>query len=136
MVRIKDYIETAYNAVEGICDKVYLDRPKAVGEKVSSYAIVSCPNYVSNRELGQDDFDYNITTVDIDVFVKDKVTSQKLNQMNIGKLDELTKAVLDKFPIVDKEKSVKIHNPRVIFSGSDGDGWHYAMIAARLTTYF
>lgn len=136
MVRLKDYIETAYNAVLPIVGKVYLDRPQSVGGKIDRYAVVGCPNYISEREIGTGEFDYSITTINIDIFVKDVVTSDKTNQLRINVMDDLVQKTMALFPIVNTDKSVKIHNPRVIFSSSDGDGWHYALITARLTTYF
>lgn len=136
MIRMKDYIEVAYNAVKGVVDKVYLDRPKTVGEEINEYAIVSVPSYVSNREMNPDgDLDYYVTTVNIDLFVKDRISSKATNQKYITRLDDIQKRVLALFPIVDSEKSVMIHRPRVIWSGSDSDSWHYISISARLTTY-
>ena len=136
MIEFSDYIETAYNAVKTVTDNVYLDRPQSVAQSVSEYAVVGCPNYISNREINHSgDLNYYVTTIDIDLYVKDKQTSQKTNQLNIKKMDKLVKKTLALFPIINKEKSVMIHIPRVIFSSSDGEGWHYALITARLTTY-
>lgn len=136
MIEFSDYIETAYNAVKTVTDNVYLDRPQSVAQSVSEYAVVGCPNYISNREINHGgDLNYYVTTIDIDLYVKDKQTSQKTNQLNIKKMDKLVKKTLALFPIINKEKSVMIHIPRVIFSSSDGEGWHYALITARLTTY-
>jgi len=136
MINIGDYIQTAYKALKTVTPKVYFDRPKAVSEQVGEYAVVYCPSYISNRELGgEDELNYYVTTIDIDLYVRDKQTSQQTNQLNIQRIDKITKSVMALFPIIDKEKSVMIHNPRVIFSSSDGDGWHYVLITARLTTY-
>jgi hypothetical protein len=136
MINISDYIETAYNAAKTVMSHVYLDRPKAVSDKVSEYAVVYCPNYINNRELGGEDaLNYYVTTVDIDLYIRDKQTSQQTNQMNVKRIDKVLKDIMALFPIINKEKSVMIHNPRVIFSSSDGEGWHYVLITARLTTY-
>lgn len=136
MINISDYIQVAYEAVKKVVPNVYFDRPKAVSDKVGEYAVVYCPNYISNRELGGEDaLNYYVTTVDIDLYVRDKQTAQKTNQAHIKRIDKLLKETMKLFPIVDKEKSVMIHIPRVIFSSSDGEGWHYVLITARLTTY-
>ena len=136
MIRISDYIETAFNAMKTVVDKVYLDRPASVSDKVSTYAVVSCQSGIENNELNPDGvLDFYTTTISIDIFVKDKVTSQKTNQMNIKKFDELTKSTFSLFPIINKEKNIMIHLPRIVYNGTDGTGWHYSLITARLTTY-
>lgn len=138
MVRIKDYLQVAYEAVLPVVGKVFLkDRPKSVEEQVDSYAVVDIPAYVSNREMDYSgSYDYYVTTINISIFVRDKVSPKHVENINIVKMDEILKKVHALFPIADKEKSVKIHRPRVVVSDSDNDGWHYTLISARLTTYF
>lgn len=113
------------------------DRPKAVAEKTKSFIVVDIPNYVSNRELNRDgSYNYYVTTASIDLFVRDKMTAQRVEMLDINKMDELLKQILEKFPIKDEEHEIFVTNPRVILSASDGDGFHYTSIQARLTTYF
>lgn len=137
MIEYKKYLQGLYNAVDGIADKVYVaDRPKAVADKTKSFIIVDLPSYVSNRELNRDgSFNYYVTTATIDLFVRDKLTAQRVEMLDINKMDELLKKLLEVFPIKDKEHSIFVYNPRVILSASDGEGFHYTSIQARLTTY-
>lgn len=138
MIRISDYMQVAYNAVKPLCEKVFLkDRPKSVDQKTDCYIVVDMPSYISNREIDYSgSFDYYVTTIGFYIFVRDKVTSRHLEIIDIVMMDELLKHVLALFPIADREKGVKIHRPRVVVSNSDGDGWHYTLVSARMTTYF
>lgn len=138
MIRILDYMKVAHDAVKAVCDKVYLkDRPKSVDQKSDAYIVVDMPSYISNREIDYSgSFDYYVTTINIYIYVRDKVTPKHFENIDIVKMDELLKQVLALFPIADKEKGVKIHRPRVVVSNSDGDGWHFSLVSARMTTYF
>ena len=137
MIRFADYIQVPFEALKTVVDNVYLNNPQAVADKVSEYAVIAPSNYVSNREMDTSgEFDHYVTSVTIALFVRDKKTSKATGQMNILKIDALLKKVLALFPIADKEKNVKVNRPRVTLSTSDGDGWHYTIITARLTTYF
>lgn len=138
MINLKDYIQALYEAVQGVADAVYIaDRPTAVLPKTDTFIVVDIPSYISNREMDKTgDFGYYVTTATIDLFVRDKQTAQKVGQVNILKMDTLLKKLLELFPIKDEERSVLVSNPRVILSASDGNGFHYTSIQARLTTYF
>lgn len=138
MIEIAKYLQALYEAVDGIADARYIaDRPTAVAEKTNTFIVVDVNNYISNREINRSgDYNYYVTTASVDLFVRDKKTAQKVEQVNIVKMDELLKKVLNRFPIVDKERGVMISNPRTILSASDGEGFHYTSIQARLTTYF
>lgn len=138
MVNIKDYLQALYEAVQGCADAVYIaDRPTAVSEKTGTFIVVDIPSYISNREMDRSgDYDYYVATATIDIFVKDKKSAQKVGQVDIVKMDALLKKVLALFPIEDTERNVFVSNPRTILSASDGNGFHYTSIQARLTTYF
>lgn len=137
MVRLKDYFEAIYNAVSPLVDKVYLnDRPKASSDKLGSYIVIDVVS-PSNREMSMDgSFDYFNATAYLSLFVRDKVNSKALGQMNIKELDRLTKAVWNIFPIVDDKLNVKVYKPYVVIPNGDDSGYHYILIQARLTTYF
>lgn len=138
MVEIKDYLQALYEAVQGCVEAVYIaDRPTAVSEKTQTFIVVDIPSYISNREMDRSgDFGYYTMTATIDVFVRDKQSALKVGQVDIVKMDTLLKKVLGLFPIEDTERSVFVSNPRTILSASDGNGFHYTSIQARLTTYF
>ncbi len=138
MVNIKDYTQAMYEAVKGCADAVYIaDRPTAVSDKTDTFIVVDIPSYINNREMDRSgDFGYYVTTATIDLFVRDKKTSQKVGQVDIVKMDKMLKALMGVFPIKDTERGVLIYNPKTILSASDGNGFHYTSIQARLTTYF
>lgn len=135
MIRISDYIAPVFNAVKGVVGNVYLDRPMSVSGKVCEYAVVTTPSNITNKEIDTSGgYDYYVSTIDIYIFVKDKLTSQNTNQRDIKRIDFLTKGVLELFPIRDKERNVMAYRPQYILSASDGSDWHYALITVRLTT--
>lgn len=138
MIEIAKYLNVLYDAVDGIADARYVaDRPKSVGTKTNTFIVVDIPNYIANREIDKSGaFDYFVTTATIDVFVRDKLTAQRTEMLDVLTMDKLLKKTLEKFPIVDEERGVRVTNPRVILSASDGEGFHYTSIQARLTTYF
>lgn len=136
MIRFKDYLQALYNGLEGCAEKVYLkDRPQATSDKTNNYLVVDVSSYLSNGEV-DDSFDYHTGRVYVWCFQRDRKSSKSVYEIDINKLDELSKKVQEKFPIVDRELNVKIYRPKVMVSASDDNGWHYVLISANLTTYF
>jgi hypothetical protein len=139
MIRYKDYKEALFNAMEGIADRVYLERPQAISsdKKVNSFIVVDVSGFLNNKELDPSgSYDYYTGQAYVSIFVRDKVTSKAMNQERINTLDDLMQKVHDKFPVVDRERGVKFCRPRFMVSASDEDGFHYSLISVRLTTYF
>ena len=83
--------------------------------------------------MGEDDDWWIDVTVVFEIFVADRKTNQNPKEFNQPAMKELRKKVFDLFPIItDKFKIVR---PRtVIPASSDGNGYHYTRIQAKLTT--
>ena len=125
-----------WNAVDGICDKRYLkDRPKSVpvSERPDSYIVISLPYSIYNNEIS-DTGVYNdfTTTVQIEIFVRDKVSSKNPNEFNVLAMDEKVEKVMKLFPIITEDFVVS--RPSVTMQDSDGDGFAVAIIQGFLRT--
>lgn len=134
MVDIKQIYFDLGNAVKGICDKVYpRNRPKAVDTKIGSYIVVSTPYAIRNNEMNYDG-SYNdyTTTVQIEVYVRDKASSANPNGFNPSEMSEKVKAILERFPIsTDK---IIVAKPNIAIQSDDGDGFSVTIIQGRLRT--
>lgn len=126
------------DALAGITDRVFLkDRPQAVPEKLKTFCVVDVSSWVNNKEQDASGvFDYYTGVVYISLFVRDKVTPNGLQQVDINKVDALVKEALERFPIVNTKLGVKVMRPKPLVAVSDEDGFHYSLIQASLTTYF
>lgn len=134
MVSIKTLYFDVGNAVKGICTKTYpRSRPKAVKDRPDSYIVVSFPSSIFNEEMN-DDGVYNdfTTTVQIEVYVKDKTSANNLNTFDIYSVDEKVDAVMEKFPI--STDNIKVTNPRITMQSDDGDGFSVTIIQGQLRT--
>ena len=125
-----------WNAVDGICDKRYLkDRPKSVpvSERPDSYIVISLPYSIYNNEIS-DTGVYNdfTTTVQIEIFVRDKVSSKNPNEFNVLAMDEKVEKVMKLFPIITEDFVVS--RPSVTMQDSDGDGFAVTIIQGFLRT--
>lgn len=134
MVDIKQIYFDLGNAVKGICDKVYpRNRPKAVDTKIGSYIVVSTPYAIRNNEMNYDG-SYNdyTTTVQIEVYVRDKASSANPNGFNPSEMSEKVKAILERFPIsTDK---IIVAKPNIAIQSDDGDGFSVTIIQGKLRT--
>ncbi len=122
------------NAVKGICDKVYpRNRPKSVDTKIDSYIVIYFPSVIYNNEISNDGRygDYT-TTAQIEVYVRDTVSSANPNGFNVSKVEEKVKAVLERFPI--STKNILVSNPRITLQDDDGDGFSVTIIQGKLRT--
>lgn len=134
MVDIKQIYFDLGNAVKGICDKVYpRNRPKAVDTKIGSYIVVSAPYTIRNNEMNYDgSYNYYTTTIQIEVYVRDKASSANPNGFCPSEMDKKVKAVLDRFPI--STKNIIVTNPMITMQTDDGDGYSVTIIQGRLRT--
>lgn len=134
MIDIKTMYQDLWNALDGICDRTYLrSRPKSVDTAVSSYIVIELPYSIKNAEI---DFKgtYNdyITTAQIGIYVRDKISASKPNGFDVCAMDEKVKAVLGGFPIASG--NILVTRPRVTMQGDDGDGFGITIIQGRLRT--
>lgn len=134
MVDIKQIYFDLGNAVKGICDKIYSrNRPKAVDTKIGSYIVVSVPYTITNNEMNYDG-SYNdyTTTIQIEVYVRDKASSANPNGFNTSEMGEKVKAVLERFPI--STDNIVVTRPNVAIQADDGAGFSVTIIQGRLRT--
>lgn len=134
MMSIRQILKSIYDAVDGICGRTFLqERPKSVIESLSDYIVVRVVSSINNKEIDQTgSYDYFNTTIQIEVYVKDRINASNPNQININALDEKVSQVLALFPI--KDEYVHAMRPVVTLTMSDGNGFHCSIIQARLTT--
>lgn len=122
------------HAMKGLCDKIYAhSRPKAVEQRIDSYIVVDIPYSIKNEEM---DFEgrYNdyTTTVQIEVFVRDVMSSKNPNEFNIANMSETVKDVMNMFPIVTD--NIIARRPIVTMQAQDGDGFSVAIIQVEVRT--
>ena len=135
-MKIKDIYQGLWNAVDGICDKRYLkDRPKAVpvSERPDSYIVIRLPYSIYNNEIS-DSGEYNdfTTTAQIEIYVRDKVSSKNPNEFNVLAMDEKVEKVIKLFPIITEDFTVS--RPSVTMQTGDGDGFAVTIIQGFLRT--
>ena len=134
MISIKTLYFDVGNAMKGVCDMVFpRNRPKAVDKKINSYIVVFFPSSIYNNEMNSDGAynDYS-TTLQIEVYVKDKASSDNPNTLDVSKVDDKVKSVMDRFPI--STKNIIVTNPMITMQTDDGDGYSVTIIQGRLRT--
>lgn len=134
MISIKTLYFDVGNAMKGVCDKVFpRNRPKAVDKKINSYIVVFFPSSIYNNEMNSDGAynDYS-TTLQIEVYVKDKVSADNPNALDVSKVDDKVKSVMNRFPI--STKNIIVTNPMITMQTDDGAGYSVTIIQGRLRT--
>lgn len=134
MISIKTLYFDVGNAMKCVCDRVFpRNRPKAVDKKINSYIVVFFPSSIYNNEMNSDGVynDYS-TTLQLEVYVKDKVSAENPNTLDVAQVDEKVKAVMGRFPI--STENILVTNPRITMQTDDGDGFSVTIIQGRLRT--
>lgn len=136
MITPEDILEVMGRQAKTVCDKVYpQERPNAVTEKLTEFIVVSLPYSESNRTLGESDDWWLDETVVFEAYVADRKTAADPKMFNLPRMRELREGIRNLFPIVDYEAGLKITRPRtVVNASSDGNGYHYTRIQAKMTT--
>ena len=118
-----------------VCPRTFLqERPNATDSKLTEYIVVSLPYSASNKMMGEDDDWWWDMTVCFEIFVADRKTNQNPKEFNLPTMKRLRTELEALFPIV-KVGRYKIVRPRVVIpASSDGNGYHYTRIQAKLTT--
>ena len=134
MVDIKQMYYDLGNAMKGVCDNIYpRSRPKSVDKNISSYIVVNVPYAIRNNEIdGSGSYNDYTTTIQIEVYVKDKVSSANPNGFNLVEMDRKVKAILGRFPIMTD--NVVVTKPRVAIQADDGDGFSVTIVQGMLRT--
>lgn len=134
MISIKALYYGIAKAVSGICDKgYYQDRPTSVADRPDSYVVIHFPSSIYNNEIGQNgeyrDFD---TTVQLEVYVRDKMSAENPIGIDVSTMDEKVKRILSRFPISTTDFSVT--RPMITLQTNDDSGFHVTIIQGRLKT--
>lgn len=134
MISIKALYYGIAKAVSGICDKgYYQDRPTSVADRPDSYVVIYFPSSIYNNEIGQNgeyrDFD---TTVQLEVYIRDKMSAENPIGIDISTMDEKVKRILSRFPISTSDFSVT--RPMITLQTNDDSGFHVTIIQGRLKT--
>lgn len=115
------------DAVRGIGDKVFLDRPKNTPEELQSFVVVNIPTEIRSRLKGK--FDVSSECYgSYSIFCKAKSD----RTLNIGIQSTLVQKVLDVFPI--NGVHVTATNPTLLMQGEDGFGFQVTQITFKLRT--
>ena len=123
-------------AVQAVCERTFLqERPNATDSKLTSFVVCSMPYSTVNRTLGERDDWWLDVTVCFEIYVADRKTRGNPKEFNQPAMKRLRTALNGVFPIMDGERRFKIDFPRtVIPASSDGNGYHFTRIQAKMTT--
>lgn len=135
MITPEDILETMDLESRKVCENTFLqERPNATDPKLTEFIVVSLPYSTSNKTMGETDDWWIDLTVVFEIFVADLKTNQSPKEFNQPVMKELRKSLFEQFPMV-RQGMFKIVRPRtVIPASSDGNGYHYTRIQAKLTT--
>lgn len=134
MISSKDLLQDMYNAVKGLADKTYLlERPSSTSDSLNSFIVCNLPSAIYNQEMSDDgEYDDYTTTAQFEIYVRDRVTSTNINQVDIMSLSRLVSSVLRLFPM--SLDHCVITNPVETLSISDGKQFHCTIIQGKLRT--
>lgn len=136
MITPEEILELMGRRASTVCAQVYpQERPNAVTEKLTSFIVVSLPYSEVNRTVGEDDDWWLDETVVFEIYVADLKSAQSPKRLDLRTMKTLRNELRALFPIVDKTLGIKLTRPRtVVNASSDGNGYHYTRIQARMTT--
>lgn len=136
MITPEDILEVMGRRVSGVCPNVFpQDRPNATDAALKEFVVVSLPYSESNRMLGEDDDWWLDMTVVYEIYVADKKSAGNPKQLDLQEMKRLREDVRGIFPVVDDKKRFIITRPRTVINAtSDGNGYHFSRIQAKLTT--
>ena len=110
------------------------DRPNATDSSLTDFIVVSLPYSESRKEISREDWWLDITVV-YEIYVADKKSAGNAKRLDDDRMEELRIGGYGTFPLVDEELGIQIDEPRtVIPSSSDGNGYHFTRIQAKMTT--
>ena len=136
MIEAEDILEVMGKQAKKVCNKVYpQERPNASTDKLTEFVVVSLPYSESNKTVGEDDDWWLDETVVFEIYVADDKSAANPKQLNTKRMKYLRSAIRALFPIVDTTIGIKITRPRtVVNASSDGNGYHYSRVQAKMTT--
>jgi len=137
MIEPEDIQKVMGKRAKKVCDKVYQERPNATTSKLDAFIVVSLPYSESNKTLGEDDDWWLDETVVFDIYVADNKTAANPKETNGDVMRKLRAGIKALFPITDKALGIKITRPRTVVNfSSDGNGYHYSRVQAKMTTMY
>lgn len=121
---------------KGVCKDIFpQDRPRSVKDSMNEFLVVGIAAPLVNREIGKvEDYNMQITTIQVEVFVRDIMTASNPKNLKVQRMSELVDLVCAKFPITDNARSISITRPNILAPMYDGNGFHYTIIQANLKT--
>ena len=136
MLTPEDILEVMDKEAREVCEMTYLqERPNATTTKLTQFIVVSLPYSPVNKTLGEDDDWWIDQTVVFEIYVADKKAAANPKEYDFKTMKTLRKNLRARFPIMDGESRFKITRPRtVIIGSSDGNGYHYSRVQAKMTT--
>lgn len=123
-------------AARKVCDRTFTqERPNAVTKSLSQFIVCSLPYSESNKCLGESDDWWLDETVVFEIYVADRKSADNPKEFNALVMKKLRNDLRDLFPVIDEQKRFVIARPRtVVNASSDGNGYHYSRIQAKMTT--
>lgn len=136
MLTPEDILEAMDKASQSVCTKTFLqERPNATDGELKAFIVVSLPYSPVNKTLGEDDDWWIDQTIVFEIYVADKKTAANPKEYDFKAMKVLRGNLRKLFPIIDAERRFKLTRPRtVIIASSDGKGYHYSRIQAKMTT--
>lgn len=134
MVSLKALYFGIAKEIKGVCEQgYYQDRPASIKDRPDNYVVISLPSSIYNNELGERG-EYNdfSTTVVFEVYVRDIVSANNTNGIDIKTMDEKVSKLLNLFPI--SNEIFKITDPQITIQTSDKSGFHVTFIQGQLRT--
>ena len=136
MLQTEDILEVMGGRALSVCKVVFPQtRPNAVTESLTEFIVVSLPYSVVNKMLGEDDDWWLDQTVSFEIYVADKRSASNPKRFDLATMRRLREGVMNLFPIIDAKHGFKITRPRLVVpASSDGNGYHYSRIQAKMST--
>lgn len=117
-----DVLQSLYSMTRPLAITYTSNRPSSIPDTVKEFIVIDLPGSILDETAYQD------ATLRIDIFKRDKSGSIE----DVNGLDLLTKSVMGLFPIVNG--ILRATKPKIVAGGSDGYGFHYIIIYAKLLT--
>lgn len=137
MIEAEDIQKLMGRRAKTVCSKVFNERPNATTSKLDAFVVVSLPYSESNKTVGESDDWWLDETVVFEIYVADNKTASNPKEVNSELMRTIRAGIKELFPITDKTLGIKITRPRTVINfSSDGNGYHYSRVQAKMTTMY
>lgn len=135
MIEAEDILEVMGREAKTVCPKVYEERPNASTDKLTQFIVVTMPYSESNKTVGETDDWWLDETVVFEIYVADIKTAANPKRYDRDAMKTLRANLKALFPMRDPFGRFKITRPRTVVNNtSDGNGYHYSRVQAKMTT--